>query len=143
MLWEPTPDQEFFRDTTARFLQDQAPPAELRRLRDDPAGFDSGYWRRGAELGWTSLLVAEEHGGGSLSGAGLVDLTFVAHEFGRQAAPGPLTPSNLVAAALSTHYTDAHDKPLAALIAGAALVYFGVLFALGFRPSDFRTGRAR
>ena len=59
MLWEPTPDQEFFRDTTARFLRDQAPPAELRRLRDDPAGFDSGYWRRGAELGWTSLLVTE------------------------------------------------------------------------------------
>ncbi|MBH0119143.1 acyl-CoA dehydrogenase family protein [Rhodococcus sp. HM1] len=120
MLWEPTPDQEFFRDTTARFLRDQAPPAELRRLRDDPAGFDSGYWRRGAELGWTSLLVTEEHGGGSLSGAGLVDLTFVAHEFGRQVAPGPLTPSNLVAAALSTHYTDAHDKPLAALIAGTS-----------------------
>ncbi len=37
--------------------------AELRRLRDDPAGFDPTYWRRGAELGWTSLLVSEERRG--------------------------------------------------------------------------------
>lgn len=120
MLWEPTPDQEIFRDTTARFLHDQAPPAELRRLRSDPAGFDAGYWHRGAELGWTSLLVAEDHGGGSLSGTGLIDLTFVAHEFGRRAAPGPLAPSNLVAAALSAHYTEAHAAPLAALLAGTS-----------------------
>ena len=36
----------------------------------DPVGFDPDYWRRGADLGWTSLLVQEAHGGGSISGAG-------------------------------------------------------------------------
>ena len=51
------------RETTDRFLVEQAPPDTLRRLRDDAAGFDRDYWRRGAELGWTSLLVSEEHGG--------------------------------------------------------------------------------
>ena len=52
-----TSDQEFFRDTTAKFLTEHAAPAEIRRLRDEPDGFDARYWRQGAELGWTSLLV--------------------------------------------------------------------------------------
>src|SRR5437868_3122026 len=78
------------------------------RPRCDPAGFDEKYWRRGLDLGWTSLLVAEEHGGGSISGDGLVDLTLVAYEFGRHAAPGPLVPSNVVATALDAARTGAH-----------------------------------
>ncbi len=88
-------------------------------LRDDPVGFDPGYWRRGAELGWTSLLVDEAHGGGSISGDGLVDLSLVAYEFGRHAAPGPLLPVNIVAGALSEH--DAHAAVLADLLAGEAV----------------------
>ena len=90
MLLNLSDDQEFFRETTERFLTEQVPPDALRALRDDPTGFDPAYWRRGAELGWTSLLVSEEHGGGTISGAGLVDLGLVAYEFGRHAAPGPL-----------------------------------------------------
>ena len=111
---------EFFRATTARFLDELVPPAELRRLRDDPSGFDLDYWRRGAELGWTSLLVAEQDGGGSISGEGLVDLTLVAHEFGMHASPGPLVPANLVAAALSD--TGTHGDVLAAVLAGSSIV---------------------
>jgi len=105
MLLELTSDQEFFRDNTARFLDELVPVARLRDLRDDEAGFDPKYWCRGAELGWTSLLVSEEHGGGSISGSGLVDLTLVAHEFGRHAAPGPLLATNIVAAALDANPT--------------------------------------
>ena len=101
MLFDLSPDQALFRDTTARLLDQLAPVAELRRLRDRANGFDPDYWRRGAELGWSSLLVSEEHGGGSICGRGLVDLSLVAHEFGRHAAPGPLAVTNVVAATLS------------------------------------------
>jgi hypothetical protein len=38
MLIDLTPDQEFFRETTERFLTEQVPPSEVRRLRDEPAG---------------------------------------------------------------------------------------------------------
>ncbi len=96
-----TPDQEFFADTTAKFLDDKATPSDLRALRHDPAGFTPAFWRQGAELGWTSLLVSEEDGGGSISGGGVSDLALVAHQFGRYAAPGPLVPTNVVAGALS------------------------------------------
>jgi alkylation response protein AidB-like acyl-CoA dehydrogenase len=119
MLLERTPDQEFFRETTAKFLAAYAPVDELRRRRDDPAGFDRDYWRRGAELGWTSLLVTEANGGGSVSGSGVIDLTLIAHEFGRSAAPGPLVPTNVVAAALSD--CDSHLDVLADLVAGTSI----------------------
>jgi alkylation response protein AidB-like acyl-CoA dehydrogenase len=119
MLLDLTPDQEFFRANTAKFLDAFAPADELRRRRDDPAGFDRDYWRRGAELGWTSLLVAEDHGGGTISGRGVLDLTLIAYEFGHAAAPGPLVATNVVAAALSDAGT--HLDVVADMIAGASI----------------------
>jgi alkylation response protein AidB-like acyl-CoA dehydrogenase len=113
-------DQDFFRENTARFLEEFAPASELRRLRNDPAGFDREYWRRGAELGWTSLLVNEEHGGGTISDEGLVDLALLAYEFGRHAAPGPLVASNVVAATLSTE-AGGHSDILRDLVAGTSV----------------------
>jgi alkylation response protein AidB-like acyl-CoA dehydrogenase len=122
MRIELTPDQELYRDTTARFLAEQVPVSELRRRRDDPAGYDPAYWRRGAELGWTSLLVGEQAGGGSISGDGLADLTLVAHEFGRHAAPGPLVPTNVVAATLAEVAPDQHAEVIAGILAGTSVV---------------------
>jgi alkylation response protein AidB-like acyl-CoA dehydrogenase len=119
VIFALTPDQDFLRETTEKFLGDQVPVAEIRRLRDDPSGFQAGYWKRGADLGWTSLLVHGDHGGGSVSDSGLIDLTLIAHEFGRHAAPGPLTPTNVVAAALSDA-GGAHPAVLADLLSGAA-----------------------
>ena len=121
MLLERTPDQEFFRETTLRFLGEHVPPGEVRRLRDDPAGFGDEYWSKGADLGWTSLLVDEAHGGGSISDAGLVDLTLVADAFGRRAAPGPLIPTNVVAATLSDADGTAWSGVLDALLAGTSV----------------------
>lgn len=121
VLLQLSSDQEFFRETTARFLDEKVPVGELRRLRDDPAGFAGGYWSAGAELGWTSLLVDEASGGGSISESGLVDLTLVAHEFGRHAAPGPLVATNVVAAALNDAGGEAAGDVLAGLLAGSSI----------------------
>ena len=69
MLLNLTDDQQFFRETTDRFLAELVPPDAVRALRHDATGFDPAYWRRGAELGWTSLLVGEENGGGKIGPA--------------------------------------------------------------------------
>jgi alkylation response protein AidB-like acyl-CoA dehydrogenase len=119
MLLNLTEDQEFFRETTDRFLAELVPPDAVRALRHDEAGFDPTYWRRGAALGWTPLLVREEHGGGTISGGGLVDLSLVAYAFGRHAAPGPLAATNVVAAALSAHGTA--PAVLASLLSGEGI----------------------
>jgi len=96
-----TDDQQFFQETTRKFLEQEAPLTAVRALADDPAGFDRAWWARGAELGWTSFLVPEDDGGGSLSGAGVVDLAIVAEEMGRLVSPGPLVPTNVVADAVA------------------------------------------
>src|SRR6185312_4886243 len=119
MLLDLTSDQEFFRQTTAKFLDSQVSIEAVRALRDDPAGFGSDYWRRGAELGWASLLVSEEQGGGTISGSPLVDLTLIAHEFGQHAAPGPLVPVNIVAYALSQ--TRSHPDVLEGVMSGESV----------------------
>jgi alkylation response protein AidB-like acyl-CoA dehydrogenase len=120
MLPDLTQEQEFFRETTAKFLADQVPASLLQRFAGAvPEDFEAGYWRRGAELGWTSLLVSEEAGGGSISGQPMVDLALIARELGRHAAPGPLLPANVVAAALGD--TGTHPAVLAELLAGTAV----------------------
>ncbi len=119
MLLELSSEQDFFQRTTARFLDGQVPVAELRRLRDDPVGFGKDYWRRGAELGWTSLLTPESHGGVAVSNSGLIDLSLVAHEFGKHAAPGPLASSNVIACTLAS--ASGHDDLIGGLLDGSVL----------------------
>lgn len=120
MLLDVGTDQQFFLDTTVRFLDERVPSDALRALRDDPLGYDPGFWREGAQLGWTSLLVDEARGGGRLSDHGLVDLSLVAYELGRHAAPGPLLATNVVASALDEHPGDLAGAVLAELLDGTA-----------------------
>ncbi len=94
-------DQELFRETTRKFLESECPLTTVRQLHLDQNGFDSKYWRSGAELGWTTLLISEEDGGGSISGNGIADLMIVAEEMGRLVSPGPVIPVNIVAATIS------------------------------------------
>lgn len=95
-----TEEQTFFAETTRRFLEAECSIPTVRELEHDPAGYDPKVWARGAELGWTTLLVPEADGGGSFSEHGLLDLVLVAEEMGRTVAPGPLGPVNVVASAL-------------------------------------------
>ncbi len=114
-----TEDQQLFQETTRKFLEDTCPLDVVRQIAEEqPDGFDRAWWRRGAELGWVSMLVAEEHGGGSVSGGGLADLGLVAEEFGQLVSPGPLVPTNVVAAALSRAGEPNHSKHLAGLVGG-------------------------
>jgi alkylation response protein AidB-like acyl-CoA dehydrogenase len=116
-----TDDQELFRDTTRRFLADKWPVPAVRGLLDDPVGVDLGLWAQGAELGWTSLLVPEEHGGGSISGAGVRDLGIVAEELGRALVAGPALPTNIVAFALARSDGDLARVVLPRLASGETI----------------------
>jgi alkylation response protein AidB-like acyl-CoA dehydrogenase len=119
---ELTDDQQLLAETTRRFIESSCPIATVRELADkEPAGYERDWWRRGAELGWTALLVPEELGGGSVSGHGLLDLALVAEELGRQVSPGPLLACNLVASALARVGTPAQQVLLEGLIGGDVL----------------------
>lgn len=127
MEFDLTADQLLFRDTTREFLEKQMPLTRVRELATAAAGFDREWWRRGAELGWTSMLVAPERGGGSISGEGVRDLAIVAEEMGRLVSPGPLAVTNIVALALSeSSNAGAHEAVLQDLMAGSKLASWAV-----------------
>jgi alkylation response protein AidB-like acyl-CoA dehydrogenase len=107
-------DQEFFRDTTRKFLDREMPVTRVRELYESAHGFDHDWWRAAAGLGWTSLLVPESHGGGSLSGSPLTDAVIVAEEIGRTLAPGPFLPVNVVADTLPRCSADGGAEALLA-----------------------------
>jgi len=114
-----TEDQEFFREATGKFLEQECPLPQVRALYGDPTGFTAAYWKQGAELGWTSLLVAEELGGGTISGSAVADFMALVDLFGTHVAPGPLLATNLVAAAISRWGSDAQQADvIPGLLAG-------------------------
>jgi alkylation response protein AidB-like acyl-CoA dehydrogenase len=122
-----TPDQELFRSTSREFLQKEMPLTKVRAQAAAATGFDRTWWRRGVELGWASMLVDPDRGGGSISGNGLLDLAIVAEEMGRLVSPGPLIAANVVALALSEASTaDSHAEVLRELISGEKIATWAV-----------------
>ena len=120
-MFAESPDQRLFEQVTASFLDAHYPIGRARELAAEKTTFEPGRWREAAALGWTTLLVPEQAGGGSISGNGLADLLIVVAQFGRLAAPGPLFGTNITAAALGEWGSpDQQAGPLAELITGDA-----------------------
>ena len=122
-----SPEKILFASTTQAFLQKEAPLRYVRELHAGGVSFDPAWWRRAAELGWTSLLVPEELGGGSVSESGLADLAMVAEQLGRTVAPGPLYPVSVVLAGLvDCSDSQAHAAIIESLISGETVASWAV-----------------
>ncbi|MBE1546370.1 alkylation response protein AidB-like acyl-CoA dehydrogenase [Mycobacterium sp. OAS707] len=117
MTDETNPEQLLFASTTQSFLEKEASLSRLRELHAAGASFEADWWRRAAELGWTSLLVPDELGGGSVSGDGVADLALVAELAGRTVAPGPLHPVSTVLAGL-VEAPENHEATIESLLSG-------------------------
>ena len=115
-------DQQLLRDTSTRFIEERCPLPRVRELAETPDGSDPDYLRQAAELGWFAMLVDEEHGGGSISGRGVVDAALVAVERGRFLQPGAFVPGNVVAWALARFGNDEQRvKVLSSIVAGDSI----------------------
>jgi len=95
-------------------LERECGPQLLRELAEDPAGMTPALWSTLVDLGWTGLLVPEEHGG---TGAGLLETCVVLEQMGRIPLPGPFF-SSAVAATLAARALGATEL-LADLVSGA------------------------
>jgi alkylation response protein AidB-like acyl-CoA dehydrogenase len=101
-------EQGLLRETTRRFLAENQSRADVRRAMESPDPFDAGLWRRGAELGWTAMLVPAAYEGGSVTEQPLVDLVVLAEELGGALNPGPLVPCNVAADAITRFGSEEH-----------------------------------
>jgi alkylation response protein AidB-like acyl-CoA dehydrogenase len=120
-----SPERLLFASTTQSFLEKEASLSQLRELHAAGISFEAGWWRRAAELGWTSLLVPEDLGGGSVSGDGVADLALVAELAGRTVAPGPLHPVSTVLAGL-VEAPENHEDTIESLISGETVASWAV-----------------
>jgi alkylation response protein AidB-like acyl-CoA dehydrogenase len=115
------PELKLFVDTTRQLLAE--PGVDVRQLYAAGVGLDRAWWKRAADIGWTALAAPEAFGGGSISGEAVTDLTVLAEEFGRHAAPGPLLPVSTVLAGLAeSGDTDRHGATIEAIVTGENVV---------------------
>jgi alkylation response protein AidB-like acyl-CoA dehydrogenase len=115
-------DQTLFAETARKFLESHCPLTEVRSLYEKGVSFTREYWRKAADLGWTSVLIPESFGGGSISDSGLLDAVLVAEEMGRLVSPGPLLPVNVVATAIARGGApDGQAEVLAGLASGGLI----------------------
>jgi alkylation response protein AidB-like acyl-CoA dehydrogenase len=136
-------EQRPLRDAARKFLDHHASPADVHRIASTTPTLDRSYWAAATELGWTSLLVPEEAGGGSISGRPFADLAVLADESGRHVAPGPIVPCNVVAWVLSQANTDQHGDSLAAILDGRTVAAWALSEGNGWDPGRVATRAER
>jgi alkylation response protein AidB-like acyl-CoA dehydrogenase len=127
-------DRALLRETTARFMRDYGSLERVRRLQQGEFCFDAEAWRQGVDLGWTSLLVPEADGGGSVTSEPLLDLVGIVEELGKVLHSSPVLPTNLVAFAIAESGSDAlRQEYLPGFVSGQAI---GAWCSSGVVPDD-------
>ena len=117
-------EQTLLQDSVGRFLADQYPLDEIRKVASGDAT-DAAVWQGLAELGIPGILVPEAQGG---VGLGYLDAAVVAESLGYYAAPVPYV-SSAVIAPTALLRAGGHDGLLGEIAAGETRV--GVAFAEG------------
>ena len=90
-------EHDLLRKEARRLLAERCPISEVRRLAEDPLGYDPALWKELGSLGWVGLALPEAHGG---AGLGSLPLALVLDEMGRRLLPSPYLASLLAAFAI-------------------------------------------
>ncbi|POP52762.1 acyl-CoA dehydrogenase family protein [Zhongshania marina] len=119
MFYQYSEDQNAFRDSLRRFVQDHYDYETRRQRLEKSEVFNADYWRQLAELGVLGLPFSETDGG--------LDLDFpylmaVAEEIGRGLVLEPVLPVTVAGRLLAASNSSDAKSHLAALISGECLV---------------------
>tara|TARA_B110000503_G_scaffold137134_1_gene220803 strand:- start:1622 stop:2704 length:1083 start_codon:yes stop_codon:yes gene_type:complete len=91
-------EQQLLKDTIAGFLDEHAPVAAMRKLRDeDGPGYDPGLWQQMVALGIPATVLPEAYDG---LGFGWLGLGAILEETGRRLSASPLVSSVAAASSL-------------------------------------------
>ena len=99
-------DQAMLAETAEQFMAEQGGiQKQLRHWRDRNCkdGFGHELWKQFAEMGFTGILVGEDHGGLDM---GHVEAGIVLEEIGRNLTPSPFLSSSVLAATALQHGSD-------------------------------------
>ena len=132
-------EQRLLQSTIRDFLNQRAPVSALRELRDNPTpqGFDTSLWRQLVDLGVSSIVLSEAHGG---FGFGWMGLGAVMEEIGRHLTATPIFSSVVIGAALIEAADDHHStEVLPEVVAGTRTLAFACDEGLRFNPGATAT----
>ncbi|MGJ7918569.1 acyl-CoA dehydrogenase family protein [Massilia sp. LXY-6] len=132
-------EQQMLRDSALQFLQEKAPVAQLRALRDsrDGNGYSRTLWRAFADMGFTGVLVPEAYGG---LGLGQTEAGAIMEAIGRTLCAVPFLSSAVLGATLlARHGSEAHKaRYLPPLARGEQLIALAVDEGARHRPQRQR-----
>lgn len=117
MDFDLSEDQKMLADTAASFAKKDSPIERMRKLRDDPIGYEPQVWQQMGELGWLGIPFPEDLGG---FGGQFIDLALVLEQFGRTLVPEPYLSSIVLGGMtiLNAGNSAQHKRYLPALIEG-------------------------
>jgi len=87
MNFDFSDDQKLLRDEVRKFLINESPLSEARRVMDDGLSHSAAVWQGLSDMGVMALMLPESCGG---HGMGALELCVVAEEIGRQLTPVPM-----------------------------------------------------
>ena len=90
MNFEFNEDQNLLREQAQGFLNDNCSLAVVRAVLEGDAAYDADLWQKIVDMGYTATVIPEEFGGLGLS---YLELSVIAEELGRAAAPVPFSSS--------------------------------------------------
>jgi len=115
-------EQTELKDTARAFVDDKAPVAALRKLRDgkDATGFDRALWKEMADLGWAGVTFPEAYGGSAFGWMGLGGIMV---EMGRTLVASPMMSTVILCgSAILMGGSDAQKEDLLPRIAAGDLI---------------------
>lgn len=135
-----TEEQAQLQDAAKKFLQQNAPVAALRKLRDDndETGFSRGLWQQMVDLGWAGILIKEEFGGLELTP---LWMGLVMEEAGRGLSASPLLSTGILGAGLIQQAGTTEQKAdlLPAIASGELLTALALDEGNHHRPNHITT----
>ena len=138
-----TEEQTMLQDAADGFLNEQAPIAHLRKLRDerDADGVSRDLWRAFGEMGFAGVIIPEALGG---MGLGAVEAGVIAESLGRTLTPSPYLGSSILSAkVLIDGGSQAQQAWLPRIAAGKAILALAVDEGAKHAPSRITTRAER
>ncbi len=138
-----TEEQTMLQDAADGFLNEQAPIAHLRKLRDerDADGVSRDLWRAFGEMGFAGVIIPEALGG---MGLGAVEAGVIAESLGRTLTPSPYLGSSMLSAkVLIDGGSQAQQAWLPRIAAGEAILALAVDEGAKHAPSRITTRAER
>lgn len=137
-------EQRMLSESVQSFLDDCAPVAHLRKLRDsgDAVGFSRDLWRDFAGQGYSGMLVPEGHGG---LGLGALEAGLISERLGHTLTPSPFLSTAVLAAWVISRAgsTAQQDRLLPRIAAAETVVALAVDECSKHRPTVIDTRATR